>query len=236
MRQYFSISKNEQYGFLVTALFLGFMFSFRSWGDVEPDIVKGLVAMLLAGTMSLVAVAAHLFAQKTAGIIMGYNVTWSVEIKALLLSLLICFVSTGYLVAPLYGTITINPITELRFGRRPGFRFYHLGWIAATGSIANLVLALLARISYNFAQSDIISDFAMINMAIAVVMSLPLPAADGLHLFFASRTDYVAYVATVIFFSLLLAAQLSLPWLFVLTALFAICAWVGYWLIEKNIK
>jgi len=67
------------------------------------------------------------------------------------------------------------------------------------------------------------------------VMALPVPFADGLHLFFASRLDYVAYFGTLLFFCFLLLLNLGLVWLFLLTGLFALALWVGYWLVEKKL-
>ncbi len=235
-RKHLSLSEKEWYGLLVAALFLGFMFSFRKWGEGTPDISAGLMAMAVASLLSLLAVATHLFSQKISGLYMGYTVKWSVEIPSLIVSLVLCFITAGYLVLPLYGSIQMDPVQELRFGRRPGFRFYHLGWTAVVGSVTNLVFALVLRLIWNFIHLALVQDLAIINLMIAIAMSLPVPTADGLHLFFASRTDYVAFFSTVLIFSLLLSTQLSVLWLLMITGLFALCAWIGYWLIEKNIR
>ncbi len=225
----------EYYGLVAVALFLGFMFSFRSGGTTQPDANLLATTLLRTFVMAFAAIVVHLLAQKGIGYLLGYGVQWKLELPGILLSLLVWLMSSGYLPFPLYGTITLEPIQELRFGKKPGFKFYHLGWIAATGSIANVIFALLLRFAWQFFPLDILSYFAQINILLALVMALPLPFADGIHLFFASRLDYVAYAGALFFFSFLLLVNLSLLWLVLLTGAFAGVLWTGYWLVEKKL-
>lgn len=232
-RTFFTAS--EYYGLVVVALFLGFMFSFRSGGTIHPDSWILITTVLSTFVMTFVAVILHLITQKWIGFLLGYTIQWKLELPGILFSLLIWFLSSGYLPLPLYGTVTADPIQELRFGRKPGFKFYHLGWIAASGSIANVIFALVLRFAWQIFHFDFLPHFALINILLALVMALPVPFADGLHLFFASRLDYVAYVGTLLFFCFLLLLNLGLVWLLLLTGVFALALWIGYWLIEKKL-
>ena len=225
----------EIYGLLVVGVFIGFML-FIYWGN-KTTTVLSITTLIITIFISLISLIIHLLSQKVIGKFMGYAVNWEIEPKGLVSNLIIWLLSNLKIFPiPIYGSITLEPIQELRFGKKPGFKFYHLGWTAVSGCIANLILALLLKYIWIYTESSIIEYFIFINMLIAFFMSLPLPFTDGIHLFFASRLDYVTYLATMVFFCILLLTPLGIEWLVVLTALFAVCAWVAYWMVEKKLK
>ena len=83
------VEEKEVYGLLVVALFLGFMFAFRSGGDANPDPLTWVLAILLPFVMVFVAAFLHLAGQKATGYSLGYAVKWSLEIRGLLCAVLL---------------------------------------------------------------------------------------------------------------------------------------------------
>lgn len=201
IKKYFKFSPDEIKSFIVTIVFLGFMFSFREWGvdgfEARIGFFNWFNSIIVVGFALLV----YLSAQRLMAIRKGYRVEYKMWFYGLIIALLVTFVTRGNIVLAFVGTTLIYHLEGHRLGKfRYGLNYKDLGVISLMGPLAMIILAFIFKLfSAVFTQSPLVDKMILATLLIACLSMLPLPWIDGGNVFFASRLLWVfAFVALLI--------------------------------------
>jgi Zn-dependent protease len=206
VKRYWPLATFEKRGLLITILILAFIFSFRDWGIERFDAVMGVRNFLVTILLVAIAFAVREVAHRTIAVWLGYRSQYRTWILGLVIGLVVAFVSNGYLVFIAPGTLVITHLTIHRLGK--GFyelNLKHLGWIAMSAPIANMLFAVLIKALHVATNIPMLEKLMIINIWIALFDMLPIPPFNGSRTFFGSRYVYVYVLGSLVGCAALLA-------------------------------
>lgn len=194
LKKYLAFSTEEIRSLLITILVIGFIFSFKEWGVDQFDLLYGLKNFVNVSLIVGLAFLVHEVVQKYVSLRIGLMAEYKAWTFGLILGLILIFLSRGDLIFLAPGGILIHHLAGARLGRfRYGLNHITMGWIAVTGPLANIVLAIFFKLMllFPFFNPVLIQKAIFINVWLAVFSMLPIPPLDGSKMFFASRFLYV---------------------------------------------
>ncbi|NQU78173.1 hypothetical protein HQ545_00220 [Candidatus Woesearchaeota archaeon] len=198
VRKYWRLERFEKTGLVLTVLALSFIFSFRAWGVDSFDALLGFKNLILNIFFVASAFLVHEIAHRTIATWMGYRSQYKSWLVGLVIGIVVVFISNGRLFFLATGMLVITHLPAHRLGKF----FYelnmkHLGWIAMSGPIANMLFAVLLKIIYASTGIVLFHQAMMINIWIALFDMLPVPPFNGSKTFFGSRYIYVFTLAAL---------------------------------------
>ena len=205
-KKYFRFEKQEIIQLLIVTLFTGFIFTFRDWGIESLDAGLGFTHLVLAILLALIALFFRVSVQKITGFAFGFNSTFMLWWAGLIISLVLVFISQGYVPILLPGGIAMAMMVRHRLGEfRYGFNYWEQGIIAYSGSLANILLAVIFKILLSFnPESWFLHKGLFMNIILALTIALPLPKLDGVTGFFSSRLTYFFSYGVLVGISILI--------------------------------
>lgn len=217
----FTFDEEEIRNLILCSLVAGFIFSFNDWGEEKFNLMMGIKNLFLAVLISFIALVVHLSLQKIWALKNGFQGRFQPWWPGLLISFLVIFFSFGKIPLLLFGTLLTNISPRRRVGTfRYGFDYWENARIIATGSLANLLLAILAKAFLYLGESFFFQKFLMINIFIAIWSLLPLPKLDGYQIFFGGLWFYLFVFLSVVLTGLFLF-YLDILWAIVFGLLLA---------------
>lgn len=200
VKRYFKFSIEEKRDFLIAVIVVGFIYSFRDWGLGEQiDVGAGFANFILTTIIVALALFVHAAMQRLHALRLGYKPEFIIWSYGLIGSVLVCLLTNGVAVIPLYGGSAIHMMEKHRLGHfRYGLNMVNLGLVAFTGPLSNLLFAYIIKIINIGVQSAFLEKMILINLLIAVWTMLPIPPViDGVKVFFWSRMSYAFLVGVV---------------------------------------
>ena len=177
------LEKDEIINIIVSIIVLGFIFTFRGFGNTQylaSHIVQNTIMVSLA---FLIHELAHREVARKLGFFARYEM-WGAGV---LMSVLLSLVSNGSIGFASLGAVVIYPVADL-WGRTkyPGKHDELL--ISSAGPISNIVLGMIGFILY-YMRIPIpgIYEFIYLNIWLAFFNMLPIPPLDGFKVF---RADW----------------------------------------------
>lgn len=181
--------------FLIICVVLGFIFSFRDWGETTFNIGAGIRNFLLTTFLVVVSVLVHEVVQRSYGARFGVSIkfkTWKLLTVAALVTTII---TNGYVpFAAIWTMMTVYDSSH-RFLFRPGKETPHFGpyeraKVALSGPLANLMLFLIAAY-FNYRNPVFVWEkLMMVNAGIAIFNLFPFFRLLPAILFTRTRTLY----------------------------------------------
>ncbi len=225
--KYCSTGRYEAFGLVVSIALIAFMFSFRQWGTETFNLGLGLSNLIAALFISAIAVLVHVYAQKAVAISKGYHPHYRMTPYHLLAGVILTFISRGYLFFMPVGAISMQHLAKLRVGKFwYGFNFGDLSRVSLAGPLANIALALIARL-LSGEPTGMLEAFIRLNILLAVFSMFPIPPLNGASILFQSRVLYVFSAAFIVAVGLLI--QFANPFVTILGALvLAAAAWLFF--------
>jgi hypothetical protein len=206
------IKKTEIKALIISAMILGFVFSFREWGTDKFDLTSGILnwieSLILVLIVLIIHELAHKIVAKTKDASTEYKI-WSIKkfffgkkwkFPQKFFGLKINALSLG-IIAPIFISLFSNgkvifattETTKISYNsiERTGRKFTHLtefesAIIALAGPLASMFIALLTSLSLPGA-----TKFITINYLIALYAMVPLNSLDGAKIFFGSKILYL---------------------------------------------
>jgi hypothetical protein len=222
----------EIWSITISALMLGFVFSFRQWGSGPAfELGTGLVNLIRLSILSAIALLVYLISHKLIARNYGCGSTfriWSIKrfwftkrakikntkifgikinsIKiGIILPLLFSFFSNGLLKFCAVGSSEISEIKLARTKRQfKQVTDFEIAIIHFAGPLTLTLLALILNIIPGF------SDLVKISYYIAIFAMVPLAGLDGTKIFFGSAPLYLFGITFIIFSIALLILTNSL--------------------------
>ena len=205
-RRYGPLEASEKRGLLITIVILSFIFSFRDWGVEQFDPLLGVQNFIITLIIVTIAMAVHELVHRVVSLWLGYRSQYKAWMLGLVIGLVIAFVSNGHwpFIAP--GALIITHLSVHRLGQFPHeLNYKHLGWIGMSGSVANIIFAVLMKSLYLATGAGLFEKAMVINIWIALFNLLPIPPFNGSRTFFGSRFIYVFVLGSMIGCAALLA-------------------------------
>lgn len=216
VRDFLRYSPHELTGLAVAILITGFVFSFRDWGTEQFDAFMGLQHLFLVFIIAGVSLFFRIACQKIYALDEGYKAEFRPWWIGMGISLVLGFLSFGYLPLVLIGNMSAAFMIRQRLGEfRHAFSYWHNAMISYWGILGNLIMAILFSIgAYFVPESYFFNKGIMLNLIMAACSLLPLPQLDGLSIFFGSRKIYVLGILLVVLAAVLLLTKTGAGLLF----------------------
>ena len=205
-------NKKEIKYLAITALLLGFIFSFREWGTDKFNITTGITNWLIYILILVFSIFIHSLTQKLIAKKLGASSTliiWKAKQiwfyrnsklkKAIplgyILSLILAFYSFGYIkFTGVFGAKIEQTLPRLK-KKFPKLEEFEQGLIALSGSLANLLLAFIFLILASLLNIEL-TRLVTVNFYLAIFTMFPFPSLNGIQVLFGSR---VLYLISMIF-------------------------------------
>mgnify|MGYP000359667414 CR=1 FL=1 len=206
VKKFFHFSKQEIIGLVPAILVTAFIFSFRDWGGDQLSVSVGLTHLFIMAIITAITFFFRLSFQKIFALSEGYEAEFKVWWAGLIISLVLIFVTLGFVPLVLSGTLVVALRVKQRLGEfRYGFSHKDNAIINFIGIAGNMLLAILFAIGNFFIpETFFFTKGLILNLVMGVTLLLPLPQLEGLNIFFGSRTLYFTAIPLVILNSLLL--------------------------------
>ncbi|MFC1686937.1 hypothetical protein ACFL0E_01100 [Nanoarchaeota archaeon] len=206
VRNHFRFSKQELTGLLVAVLATGFIFSFRNWGGDQFNLFSGLMNFLFTIIATAIAFFIPIAFQKIYALSTGYKAEFRTWWIGILIALVLCFVSVGYLTVVLIGGMSSSFMTRHRLGKmRYGTSIEEQGMIGFWSPLGSIISAGLFGIFHHLWPKILFFENGMmVSLVFAICSILPIPRLEGLVIFFGSRGTYLMTILMVLAVALLL--------------------------------
>jgi Zn-dependent protease len=191
---------------LLVTFATAFVFTFNKWGTIRFDFERGLANLLLAFVFVGIFWIGQIYLKKIIATKLGYDTNYEWSLPGIIITVLIAFLSFGYIPILLLGTTKIAQNDRRRLGKhRFALNQKDIFRIHAYSYLLNylIILIILAPI-YIATHSLFINFLIKINLALIFFPLIPVPKNDGIYLFFASRSLYFLVLAFVVIMSLLI--------------------------------
>ena len=190
IRKYFPFTGTEIKGLLITIFIIAFLVSFKQWGTDTFDFTEGLFNFISAILIVALGILAHVSLQRIYSYKLGYVARYENFLYGTIGGLILCFASNGNLFFLSPGHVRLTHMPRLRMGEfRYGINMYEYAKIAASGPLANIVLAMFFK-AFMFLGNPLIEKAMYINILLALFSMVPLPNTDGLDMFYGTRLLY----------------------------------------------
>jgi len=226
-------SKKEVWFLLVLVFVFAFIFSFDKWGVDVFDASAGFKNLVVSFVLVGVVVLIHHVVQRCVCVLFGFKPMHRVWWTALVLSLLVVFLSNGRLMLFLGSVFGIRMLDIQRLGWQTyGLNVKQQGLIAVSGNIALVLFAGLLKL-LPVVSGSFVARLIEFSILFAFFNMLPIPPLDGGLMMIGSRLYFVFLFAALVGFLVFFGAGF-------LTALFlgllsGVVAWlVFYWFFEKQ--
>src|SRR4030042_1348365 len=97
IKEYFRFEKKEVTGIIISILIIAFIVSFKNWGTDKFDVISGINNFFSAILIVALAYIVHISVQKIYALKMGYTADFTYSLYGLIIGLVICFASNGFL-------------------------------------------------------------------------------------------------------------------------------------------
>ncbi len=211
-KEFYKFDQQEIFGLLVVTLVMGFIFSFRNWGEEQFNLIFGLKNLFLAIIVAGISLWFKISCQKVYGLTSGQSNTFKVWWNGIIIMLVLVFITRGWLPLALVGGMVSSFMVKQRLGEfRYGFSTWVMGISAAWAIWGSLIMAIFFAIGgYFFPQSFFFDIGLKMNLMIAFCSWLPLPQQDGLSLFFGSKGLWTLAILAILSAAVLLLTKTTI--------------------------
>ena len=211
-KSFLKFTKQELVGLFASAFIFGFIFSFRDWGGDSLNVGIGLTHFLITSLIVGISLVFRIGWQKLYSISQGYKAEFNFWWGGIIASLILTFVTLGYVPLVLIGAISLTFHTRQRLGEfRYGFSYKDNSVSALWAIWASLLLATIFAVGLYFStQSYFFQQGMVFNLMMAFCALIPLPQLEGLQAFFGGRWFYYVAVGAVLLGATLLLSRTSI--------------------------
>ncbi len=238
VKKYFSITKQEKRGILITTLVLALIISFDQWGTGQTfELKTGLTNLIIAIILGGITILTHHTAQKLTGIHFGIKAEQKIFGTGTILSLIITTLTNGAIKIYTFTGLYVEPIKEQRLGKpRKEINMWEYATVALAGPLANIILATLIKtlqiwfdiVIYSQTTSN---QIFVLNWSYALYNLLPIPPLDGSRIFYFSRQTYVFLLGTILGYFILYAFDI---YSYIFALIIGFITWLTYYIMYEK--
>lgn len=238
VKRYYQYTFKELKGLLVAIIILGFIISFRNWGEGDVfDPGVGVINLLGAVLIVALSLLIHDAGHRLWALAIGYKVEYKVTYIGLMIGLVAAFASNGNLWVLIPSGFMVHHLSTHRIGWfRYGLNYFGQAMVAFGGTLATITLLIFLKALGGVNPSPLIEQALIFNIVFVVTSLIPIPPLDGSKIFFGSRMLYAFVFSSVVAFTALLLSSLRLPFVIGLAILIGVVLWIAYYLLfEQNL-
>lgn len=231
IKRYFPFSASELKSIIISIIILILIVGFND-GSKEFNTTNWIINFFTWGIIVTISFLVKQTGHRLLGLFYGFRVEYKLWWYGILISLALTIVTRGKLWVLLTGGIMIHHMKVHRLGWfRYGTNMRAFSMIALAGPVANILFATLIKtfqIWFHLfpADSILVQDIYLFNLALAAFSLLPFPPLDGSRIMFDSRLIYV--FTFVAFASYAIFAYFKI-YSYLLAIIVAIIAWLFYY-------
>jgi hypothetical protein len=191
IKEYYRFSKEELIALCLVTLATGFIFSLQFPGE-RFTLISWLYFFITTTIIAAITIFSRITLQKFQGLWRGYYIEFKVWWVGVVASLIIAFISFGYVPLIAFGSVASTFMVRQRLGEfRYGYSFGQNATVTSWGIITNIYLATaFAFLLYFFPESHLLKIGMIMNLVMGFCQLLPLPWLEGLQIFFGSKALY----------------------------------------------
>lgn len=249
-------SRKELLAIITTGFFASFILTFNDWGEAELEIATGLLNWGLVFVFFLLFLIIAIFACKEAAKRIGYIITYEAHAWGLMIGVVICLLSAGYLPLFLPGGFGFRRPERMRIGKFIGnYKGWEMGLIAGTFPLVMILFVLILSPIYLLTLNDFYAVLIAATVLSALYAMIPVPniksggnmkewfkklegTSFGLEVYYASGPWYAILSLTLVFFALLVwilvetGSRVGIT-AYVISLLLAV---LGFWIYTQFLK
>jgi hypothetical protein len=212
VKEFYNFDKQELFGLLIATIVIGFIFSFRHWGEDQFNLAYGFKNLFLASIVAGISLWFKISCQKIYGLTSGQSNTFKVWWNGIVIMLVLAFITQGWIPLVLVGGAVSSFMVKQRLGEfRYGFSTWVLAISASWAIWGSLIMATFFAIGAYFFPQNFFFDIGLkMNLMIAFCSWLPLPQQDGLSLFFGSKGLWMLAVLAILAAAVLLLTKTTI--------------------------
>ncbi len=234
IKNHFTFSVNELRDLAVAIIVAAFLFGFD---DGTPKLVLShwlwnyFVVLIVVTIVFVIHESVH----KLWAIGNGYRSEFKLWPYGIAIALALAFITDGKFFFLALGGTWVTEMAIHRIGRfRYGLNTMLTTWVAFSGPLVNLLLALVFKPIYLATGSEVIGLFVKVNLWYAVFSMLPIPPLDGSTGFFGSRSTFVLLFGFVLGAAIMIWVAQSFFIMLIGAVIFSLLFWFLYYTaIEK---
>jgi Zn-dependent protease len=235
IKRYYNFTPLEVRSIAIAVLVTAFVFSFKEWGGNAFDVKVGLFnyfnAILIVGLSFLI----HISAQRIWALATGFKLEWKMWSFGLLISLIMAFLTNGFVWLILPGGVLLHHMAGHRLGWfRYDINYWALGLTTAMGTIATIGVVLIFKSIGAFVSNALIDKLILFNIAYALYSLVPIPPLDGSRIFFGSRMFYAFFVSFTILITLLIFSNISVGIALLSSFVAGLIFWISYYIFFEH--
>lgn len=228
------MAKNEILFFILASIIASFVVAFSKF-SLESWLVSSLmVAIIFLVNLAASKVAAYYLGCETEiklWTFRRYWLRWQDKFKFdfpiwIVLPLFLAVITNGFLKWTAILTFDAKPIKVKVKKRFSEIKEYDLALIASAGILANLIIALIAKICT-------LNEFALLSCWFAFLSMLPLGNMAGTKIFFGSKMLWIFLVVLTLITLILIGITNAFATVFIALILAAIAAIIFYYFSER---
>lgn len=226
MKNHKHIQFKELISMFLSALVIGFVMSFRSWGTDAIDIVMGITTFIVLTLSAFVFIIIRTWTQKFVALKKGYLTTYTFHKYTLPISVVLTFFTNGIIPYVSPGDLKIKESKRLRLGSfRYGLNYSDLAIIGIAAPVSMILLMILIKPLFLITNNTLINKIIWTAAAITFFGMIPIKGQEGLDIFFYRRWLFVITITFVIIYFLLIL--ISGVFSYVIAAIIALgVAWI----------
>jgi len=215
----FRFSKKEAFHLFIIALVASFGITIKDPWHFS-DLIGGsgitpyIINLIIITAIMFISFLIHFSVQKFMALKLGYVAEYKIWINGLLIGLILCVFSEGWVPLFLTGALLYDVVPKLRIGTfRGGVKHKDLGLISFAGPFSNLFIVGILALLHFIVNTPFVKSIIVINLLIAIYSLIPIPTFEklrqfsggttGLYLFIASRWTFALVFVTVVSYSIL---------------------------------
>ena len=220
------IEVKEVIAMLLSAIGIGFVMSFRSWGDTALDVAVGLTTLIVLSMAAFAFLLIRTWTQKWIALRKGYLTKYTIHKYTLPISLFMAFFTNGIVPFISLGELKIKESKRLRLGAfRYGLNYSDLAIIGIAAPVSMILLMILIKPIFLVTHNPLIHKITLTAAAITAFGMLPIKGQEGFDILYHRRWLFVIVFAFVLIYFLLIL--LSGVFSYVVAAIIAIAAaWI----------
>ncbi|MBD3209099.1 hypothetical protein GF367_01615 [Candidatus Woesearchaeota archaeon] len=229
-KHYTRVGYKELLAMLLTAAVIGFVMSFRDWGQDTIDVTQGVTTLIVASVTAFTLILLRTAAQKWIALKMGYLTTYTFHKYALPASFFLAFFLNGLLPYVSPGNLHIQASKRLRLGTfRYGLNYEDLALISLAAPAVCVLLMILVKPIYLATNNILIHEVVQTTAAVAVFGLLPINGQEGFNLIYFRRWLWViTFMFVGVYFLLILATSVFSYVIAVIVAIAAMWVYQAY--------
>jgi len=232
IKKFYSFTKNEIIGLVITILAFAFIISFKDWGPGDAfDPAIGIFNLFNALLIVALSILINDAGKRIWALAIGYKIEYRMSVFGLVIAVIAAFATKGALWVLIPGTFIVHMLPGHRLGWfRYDINYFGQAMVAFGGMLATLTLIIFFKAIGALYQNALIDKAIIFNIIFLIISLIPFPTFDGGKIIFASRMSYAFLMPAIMFAAIMMIVDIPVYLSLILSLLVGVVLWLVYYI------